>query len=539
MRRLGGRFVLEREIGSGGMSTVFLGNDEILDRPVAVKVLKPGFEDHDVGARFRREGRTAARLSHPNVVQVYDAQEGELDGRETSYIVMEHVSGGDLKDLILARGPLAEREISRIGAEVAAGLAHAHERGIVHRDVKPQNILLDEYGRPKITDFGIARALDTTQATQTGSYLGTATYSSPEQLRGERVTTKSDIYSLGATLYEAAAGEPPFLGAPIAIAGQQLSKDPEPLRQRAREGVAPVSEEFEALVMAALSKEPANRPDAATISEKLLQESVPATVSQTAPVADALLKTLSGAGAAGVAGISRVMKGAKSLGAAGASAAGEAARRIRDRSSRGAPGDDSPPQTIITTQTFRAGPRPALLVVAAALVLLLVVGGISLFFVSSGEEPAANASKSNDASKAVDASKEDKKSDRAKPEAEIGSGKLTQAAAVDVVANTYLDVIQENYKGSYASLSKDLKENEYPSRSDWEGKMKSLEALKFTDGPVPELGKNDTTVKGTVQSIYTAPNRLEQADGTWTLVPVNGEWRISAIDFTNKQTQKL
>src|SRR5918999_5496743 len=129
------------------------------------------------------------------------------------------------------RGALPEPMLARLGADVAAALAHAHERGIVHRDVKPQNVLLDEHGNPKLTDFGIARALDTTQESRAGAYLGTAAYSSPEQLQGHKVTPKSDVYSLGATLYHAATGEPPFTGAPIEIASQHVSKEPTPPRQ--------------------------------------------------------------------------------------------------------------------------------------------------------------------------------------------------------------------------------------------------------------------------------------------------------------------
>src|SRR3712207_2371546 len=194
--RFANKFVLEREIGSGGMSRVYLGRDEVLDRPVAIKVLKPDLGETDIGTRFRREGRTAAKLSHPNIVQVYDAGEGEMDGRETSYIVMEYIPGGDLKALIDKKGSLTGAELTRLSG-VAAGLAHAHERGVIHRDIKPHNILLDENGRPKLADFGVARALDASQATRTGSYLGTALYSSPEQLRGDGVTPKSDVYSLG------------------------------------------------------------------------------------------------------------------------------------------------------------------------------------------------------------------------------------------------------------------------------------------------------------------------------------------------------
>ena len=226
MTRFAQRFVLEREIGAGGMGRVFLGRDEVLDRPVAVKVLNPVHSSTEIGDRFRREGRTAARLSHPNIVQVYDAGEDELDGRQASYIVMEYVPRGDLKALLDQKGPLSEKELARIGADVASGLAHAHEKGIIHRDIKPQNILLDSYGNSKLADFGIARALDATHATRTGSYLGTASYSSPEQLRGGEVTSKSDVYSLGVTLYEAAVGEPPFSGNPIEVASQQLAKSP-------------------------------------------------------------------------------------------------------------------------------------------------------------------------------------------------------------------------------------------------------------------------------------------------------------------------
>ena len=205
------RFVLEHELGSGGMARVYLGRDEVLDRPVAVKVLNPVHGGTEIGDRFEREGRTAARLAHPNIVQVYDAGEALFDGRETSYIVMEYVPGGDLKALIDRRGRLSGSELAGLGDEVCAGLAHAHERGVIHRDIKPHNILLDENGHAKVTDFGIARALDTTQATRTGSFLGTALYSSPEQLQGKKVTPKSDVYSLGATLYQAADGDTALL----------------------------------------------------------------------------------------------------------------------------------------------------------------------------------------------------------------------------------------------------------------------------------------------------------------------------------------
>ncbi len=261
------RFVLEREIGSGGMARVFLGKDTVLDRPVAVKVLNPGHDETDIGARFRREGRTAARLSHPNIVQVYDAGEAELDGKNVSYIVMEYVPGGDLKGLIDKRGNLSGGDLARLGAGAAAGLAHAHERGVIHRDVKPHNVLIDAYGEPKLTDFGIARALDvtTSQATRTGAYLGTALYSAPEQLQGLKVTPKSDVYSLGVTLYQAAAGEVPFVGTPMEVAGQHIHQPPVWPKDNGVE----VGGRIEGLILDCLAKDPELRPTAEEVRDRL------------------------------------------------------------------------------------------------------------------------------------------------------------------------------------------------------------------------------------------------------------------------------
>src|SRR5215217_6364186 len=265
------------------MARVFLGRDEVLDRPVAIKLLNPVHGGTEIGDRFEREGRTAARLAHPNIVQVYDAGEAELDGREASYIVMEYVPGGDLKGLIDKRGKLSEAELARLGDEVCAGLTHAHERGVIHRDIKPHNILLDENGHARVSDFGIARALDATQATRTGAYLGTALYSSPEQLRGKKATPKSDVYSFGVTLYQAAAGEPPFTGrTPIEVASQHVSKTPVPCRERG----ADVSGNVEALILGCLAKNPDDRPTAEEVRSRLDEEIHTAEATQpTTPVA--------------------------------------------------------------------------------------------------------------------------------------------------------------------------------------------------------------------------------------------------------------
>ena len=174
------------------------------------------------------------------------------------------------------------QELARLGDEVCAGLAHAHEHGVIHRDIKPHNILLDENGHAKVTDFGIARALDTTQATRTGFFLGTALYSSPEQLQGRKVTPKSDIYSLGTTLYQAAAGEPPFAGqTPIEIASQHVSKIPTPPRERRAE----VSETMEALILSCLAKDPDDRPTAEEVRSRLGAEIRNTAATQAQPAA--------------------------------------------------------------------------------------------------------------------------------------------------------------------------------------------------------------------------------------------------------------
>ncbi|MGH3086731.1 MAG: protein kinase domain-containing protein, partial [Rubrobacteraceae bacterium] len=197
--------------------------------------------------------------------QVYDAGKDATDEHEVSYIVMEYVSGGDLKEMMEKEGPLSGKELSKIGASLAAGLAHAHERGVIHRDIKPQNVLIDEHGRPKLTDFGIARAIDESREAKTGSYLGTTLYSSPEQLQGEAITAGSDVYSLGATLYEAMVGEPVFGGTVFQVASRQVHEAPVPPRERG----ADVSEEFEAVILACLAKDPDDRPSAAELRDAL------------------------------------------------------------------------------------------------------------------------------------------------------------------------------------------------------------------------------------------------------------------------------
>jgi eukaryotic-like serine/threonine-protein kinase len=204
---LSGRYRLESKLGSGGMSTVYLAVDEVLDRAVAIKLLHREIsEEADQLERFRREARAAARLSHPNLVGVIDA--GEDDGRP--YIVFEYIEGRTLKRRIQEEGRLPVDEAVAYAIEIGRGLTAAHARKLVHRDVKPQNVLIDPDGRAKVTDFGIARSLEQKGMTATGRVLGTTDYVSPEQAMGEDVDERSDVYSLGVVLYEMLTGDVPF-----------------------------------------------------------------------------------------------------------------------------------------------------------------------------------------------------------------------------------------------------------------------------------------------------------------------------------------
>jgi eukaryotic-like serine/threonine-protein kinase len=221
---IAGRYELEKLVGSGGMSNVFRAHDRLLERTVALKILHEQYtRDDDYVERFRREARAVAKLAHPNIVTVIDR--GEQDGRQ--FIVFEYVDGPNLKDLTRS-GPLQMNEAIGLTLQVARALSFAHDRGLVHRDVKPQNVLLNEDGQAKVTDFGIARSLDVQGVTQTGTVLGTSDYIAPEQARGQKVDPKTDIYSLGAVLYELLVGEVPFSGDNFVAVAMRHVNEPVP-----------------------------------------------------------------------------------------------------------------------------------------------------------------------------------------------------------------------------------------------------------------------------------------------------------------------
>jgi serine/threonine-protein kinase len=221
---IAGRYELEKLVGSGGMSNVFRAHDRLLERTVALKILHEQYtRDEDYVERFRREARAVAQLTHPNIVTVIDR--GEQEGRQ--FIVFEYIDGENLKELT-NRGPLDVREAIRLSLQVARALSFAHQRGLVHRDVKPQNVLLNEDGQAKVTDFGIARSLDVHGVTQTGTVLGTSDYIAPEQARGQKVDPKTDIYSLGVVLYELLTGDVPYAGDNFVAVAMRHVNEPVP-----------------------------------------------------------------------------------------------------------------------------------------------------------------------------------------------------------------------------------------------------------------------------------------------------------------------
>ena len=248
------RYELEELVGTGGMSSVFRAHDKLLDRKVALKVLHQQYgEDEEYVERFRREARSVASLSHPNIVTVIDR--GEHDGRQ--FIVFEYVDGENLKRLIERRGPAPIATALELGIQVARGLSFAHQQGLVHRDVKPQNVLLNGDGQAKVTDFGIARSLDVQHGmTQTGTVLGTSDYIAPEQAQGQMVDEHTDVYSLGVVLYELLTSEVPFPGENfVAVAMRHINEPPPSIHDRRPD----VSPRLEAAVQRAMAKEPGDR----------------------------------------------------------------------------------------------------------------------------------------------------------------------------------------------------------------------------------------------------------------------------------------
>ena len=253
---LDGRYRIERKLGTGGMASVYLAEDQELGRRVAIKLLDERHaQDEQFIERFRREAESAAGLSHPNVVSIYDR--GEAGG--TYYIAMEYLEGKTLKELLVSRGPTPVRVAIDYTRQILSALDFAHRNGIVHRDIKPHNVVVAPDGRLKVTDFGIARS-GSSQMTEAGSIIGTAQYLSPEQAQGKPVHPSSDLYSVGVVLYEMLTGTVPFTGdTALEIAMKHLNTVPEPPSEKRPPGIGEVPHELDLVVLRALAKDPEDR----------------------------------------------------------------------------------------------------------------------------------------------------------------------------------------------------------------------------------------------------------------------------------------
>ncbi|BDH55096.1 Stk1 family PASTA domain-containing Ser/Thr kinase [Tsukamurella sp. PLM1] len=383
-RRINDRYDLGETLGFGGMSEVHLARDTRLSRDVAIKILRADLaRDPSFYERFRREAQNAASLNHPTIVQVYDTGEAQTSGGPLPYIVMEYVDGETLRDVLRRDGTIAPQAAMTWMADVCAALDFSHRNGIVHRDMKPANVMLTRAGEIKVMDFGIARAMSDPSAgmTQTAAVIGTAQYLSPEQARGDSVDARSDVYAAGCVLFELLTGQPPFTGdSPVSVAYQHVREDP-PTPSSLLDTVPP---ELDSITLKALSKNPANRYQTAgemrqDLIRVLAGRKPEAPMVLTDDERDALLTEPA-----------RPRRREAAKAAAPAAAAADTAA-----AGTGAPSDEDPPTEVVdssapaptrrrhTAPPKRGGRSRLVVLLSLAVIALVLVGGSTWYFLSS------------------------------------------------------------------------------------------------------------------------------------------------------------
>ncbi|MBR2835095.1 MAG: Stk1 family PASTA domain-containing Ser/Thr kinase [Coriobacteriales bacterium] len=385
----GGRYVVQSQVGTGGMATVYRGVDSVLNRTVAIKVMLPQYAtDPAFAARFKQEAQAAAALQSPYIVAVYDW--GRDDATGTYYIVMEYLRGTDLKTGIRSHGALPPRKVAQIGAQVCSALAVAHAHDIIHRDIKPQNIMIQPNGNAKVMDFGIARA-GNSHLTQTNSVLGTAHYVSPEQAQGKDLGPTSDLYSLGVVMYEAATGQLPFDGEDaVSVALKQVSDEPA-LPSSLNPNIDTV---LESIILRLMSKNPANRFQTADELRRVLNDYI-----MGRPVKTPVVTSVLGAGTTMRQTVrTQAMPNSQvNIGGTITSTSGEisssGARMIREpfKTSRANPGTSSNNRAQQRSQTQSEKPNHTALIVTAVTVGVIALVAMIIIWVSSCSTPSTPA----------------------------------------------------------------------------------------------------------------------------------------------------
>ena len=509
--RIGGRYRLGDAIGRGGMSTVYRAHDEQLDRPVALKRLRPELDEQQgFATRFAGEARRAAAISHPNVVALYD-----VGVEDAPYIVMELVEGGDLAALLRRGGRLEPERAARLAADAAAGLQAAHDAGVIHRDVKPGNILLGPDGRAMVTDFGIARATGEDTMTRTGAVLGSVDYFSPEQTRGERAGPRSDIYALGVVLYELLTGVRPFGGdTPYARAVDRLNRPPPDPRH-----VEPdVPDELAEITLRAMALDPEDRYATPAAMRAALQ----AWVDRPAPPA-------AGPEAAGTRSWPR-MRGAQPAAVAAEAMPARAGERRRPASRAWAIG-------ALLLALLAGGYLGGRLIAGDDVgevipeVIVGSPGGVAFQNPTPTPEPVVepSASPTSPATPEPTAAAPTPPPTPGPTMAPTAPPAATPAPVAvagpdDAVAAFYGHVVDERFDEAYALWSDRMKAA-YPRAENLDGRFDSTGSITFDALYVASQSANDATVQANFTERYEGGSS-RQFIGYWRLVRVDGRWLL-------------